>query len=43
MTSQIPDDLERGLQDIAAVRNRSVEQLAVERLRASASGDHAIG
>jgi hypothetical protein len=35
MTIQIPDDLARGLQDIAALRNISVEQLAIERLQAS--------
>jgi hypothetical protein len=34
MTIQIPDDLARGLQGIAAAQQKSVEQLAVERLRA---------
>ena len=35
MTIQIPDDPAHGLQGMAAVRNMSVEQLTVERLRAS--------
>jgi hypothetical protein len=34
MTIQIPDDLARGLEGIAAAQMKSVEQLAVERLRA---------
>ena len=34
MTIQIPDDLARGLEGIAAARKMSIEQLAVERLRA---------
>ena len=33
MTIQIPDDLARGLEGIAAAQHKSVEQLAVERLR----------
>jgi predicted transcriptional regulator len=33
MTIQIPDDLARGLEGIAAAQKMSVEQLAVERLR----------
>ncbi|MEP7352264.1 MAG: hypothetical protein ABI824_03445 [Acidobacteriota bacterium] len=33
MTIQIPDDLTRGLEGIAASQHKSVEQLAVERLR----------
>jgi len=34
MTIQIPDDLARGLEGIAAARKMSVKQLAIERLRA---------
>ena len=34
MTIQIPDDLAHGLERIAAEQKQSVEQLAVERLRA---------
>jgi len=34
VTIQIPDDLARGLEGIAAAEHKSVEQLAVERLRA---------
>jgi hypothetical protein len=34
MTIQIPDDLARGLEGIAAAQKNSVEQVAVERLRA---------
>jgi hypothetical protein len=34
MTIHIPDDLVRGLEGIAAAQKKSVEQLAVERLRA---------
>lgn len=33
MTIQIPDDLARGLERIAAAQQKSVEELAVERLR----------
>lgn len=33
MTIQIPDDLARGLEGIAAAQMKSVGQLAVERLR----------
>jgi hypothetical protein len=33
MTIRIPDDLVRGLEGIAAAQQKSVEQLAVERLR----------
>jgi len=33
VTIQIPDDLARGLEGIAAAQEKSVEQLAVERLR----------
>jgi hypothetical protein len=33
MTIQIPDDLVRSLEGIAAAQKKSVEQLAVERLR----------
>lgn len=35
MTIQIPDDLAQGLEGIAAVRKMSVEQVAIERLRAT--------
>jgi len=33
MTIQIPDDLARGLEGIAAQQSKSVEQVAVENLR----------
>ena len=33
MTIQIPDDLARGPEDIAALQKKSVEQIAVENLR----------
>jgi hypothetical protein len=33
MTIHIPDDLARGLKEIAAAEKKSVEQLAVERLQ----------
>jgi hypothetical protein len=33
MTIQIPDDLARGLEEIAVAQHKSVEQVAVERLR----------
>lgn len=33
MTIQIPDDLARGLEGIAALQRKSVEQVAVESLR----------
>jgi hypothetical protein len=33
VTIQIPDDLARGLEGIAAAQKKSVQQLAVERLR----------
>ena len=33
MTIQIPDDLARGLEGIAAAQQKSVEQVALERLR----------
>jgi hypothetical protein len=33
MTIQIPDDLARGLEGIAAAQQKSVQQLAVERLQ----------
>ena len=33
MTIQIPDDLARGLEGIAAAQKKSVQQLAVDRLR----------
>lgn len=33
MTIQIPDDLARALQGVAAEQNKSVEQVALERLR----------
>jgi hypothetical protein len=33
MTIQIPDDLVRGLEGIAAAQQKSVEQVALERLR----------
>ena len=33
MTIQIPDDLARGLEGIAAAQKKSVEELALERLR----------
>jgi hypothetical protein len=38
MTIQIPDDLARGLEGIAAAERKSVEQLAVERLRSLVDG-----
>ncbi|MGP8247366.1 MAG: hypothetical protein ACLQVN_22995 [Bryobacteraceae bacterium] len=34
MTIEIPDDLARGLKGVATEQNKTVEQLAVERLRA---------
>ena len=34
MTIQIPDDLARGLEGIAAAQKKSVEQVALESLRA---------
>ncbi len=34
MTIQIPDDLARGLEGIAAAQQKSVEQVALESLRA---------
>jgi len=33
MTIQIPDDLARGLREIAAAQNKSVDQVALARLR----------
>ncbi|MGD0300940.1 MAG: hypothetical protein ABSE86_27980 [Bryobacteraceae bacterium] len=33
MMIQIPDDLARGLEEIAAAQKKSVEQVALERLR----------
>jgi hypothetical protein len=33
MTLQIPDDLAKGLENIAAIQHKSVEQLALESLR----------
>jgi hypothetical protein len=33
VTIQIPDELVRGLEEIAAAKRKSVEQLTVERLR----------
>ena len=33
MTIQIPDDLARGLEEVAAAQKRSVEEVALERLR----------
>jgi hypothetical protein len=33
LTIQIPDDLARGLEGIASAQNKSVEQVALERLR----------
>jgi hypothetical protein len=33
MTIQIPDDLARGLENIAALQRKTVEQVAVENLR----------
>jgi hypothetical protein len=33
MTIQIPDDLARGLEGVAAAQKKTLEQLAVERLR----------
>jgi hypothetical protein len=35
MTIQIPDDLAKGLENIAALRHKSVEQLALESLRSA--------
>jgi len=37
LTIQIPDDLARGLEGIAAAQSKSIEQLAVERLRSFVS------
>jgi len=37
LTLQIPDDLARGLEGIAAEQNKSVEQVALERLRSLVS------
>jgi hypothetical protein len=45
MTIQIPDDLARGLEGIATAQQKSVEQVAVEGLRAlfnSASSPEAV-
>jgi hypothetical protein len=45
MTIQIPDDLARGLEGIAAAQHKSVEEVAVESLRAlfnSASSPEAM-
>jgi hypothetical protein len=39
MTIQIPDDLAHGLEQIAAIQRKSVEQVAVERLRTSFKDD----
>ena len=33
MTIQIPDDLARGLEEIAAAQKKTVEQVALDRLR----------
>ena len=33
MTIQLPDDLARGLEEVAAAQKRSVEEVALERLR----------
>jgi hypothetical protein len=38
LTLQIPDDLARGLEGIAAVEKKSVEQVALERLRSLSTG-----
>jgi len=38
MTIQIPDDLARGLEGIAAAQHRSVEQVALEGLRSFFEG-----
>ena len=38
MTIRIPDDLSRSLQEIAAAQNKSVEQVALERLRSLFEG-----
>jgi cell division protein FtsL len=35
MTIEIPDDLARGLEEIAVAQHKTVEQVAVERLRVS--------
>ena len=40
MTIQIPDDIARGLQGIAAAQHKSVEQVAVERLRSLLGPDN---
>ena|SRR5579859_3179136 len=45
MTIQIPDDLARGLEGIAAAQKKSVEQVALERLRSlldDATSPHAV-
>jgi hypothetical protein len=39
MTIQIPDDLARGLEGIAAAQKKSVEQVALERLRSLLADD----
>jgi hypothetical protein len=38
ITIRIPDDLARGLEGIAAAQKKSVEQLAIERLRSFLEG-----
>ena len=42
---EVPDDLARSLEGIAAAQNKSIEQLAVERLRAlvESSLEHRVG
>jgi hypothetical protein len=43
MTIQIPDDLARNLEGIAATQKKSVEQVAVERLRSIFDGTASPG
>jgi len=43
MTIQIPDDLVRGLEGIAAAQKKTVEELAVERLRSLVEGQNSPG
>ena len=42
---EVPDDLARSLEGIAAAQNKSIQQLAVERLRAlvESSLEHRVG
>ena len=42
---EVPDDLARSLEDIAAAQNKSIQELAIERLRAlvESSLEHRVG